>query len=262
MSRREFFTPAHKPAPPAYFVDEGCVFTVASAEVENLWIICHGLWVVLFCFNCCSLISFFSGCRGKASYPCSVRQHILSAHPTTFSRILTPYHSTSTTQTPVISCLDCKQGLSDWSLCLHLRLQQYFKHSVQSDRFQMWVSSGQFPAQDPVMALLPAGIKARSPPCGCLLPSEVCPDLFSPFLPSLTSAAVPAPARRIPPDLRFPSPGTLSSQISAGLSPPLHSFFCSERSSLYHFLSFFSCLKKNVFFFFTHIVHLFLDSYK
>ena len=50
MSRREFFTPAHKRAPPAYFVDEGCVFTVASAEVENLWIIGHGLWVVLFCF--------------------------------------------------------------------------------------------------------------------------------------------------------------------------------------------------------------------
>ena len=98
------------------------------------------------------------------------------------------------------------------------------------------------------MALLPAGIKARSPPSGCLLPSEICPVLLIPFLPSLTSAAVPAPARRIPPDLRLPSRGTLSSQISAGLTPPLRSFFCSERPSLYHFLSFFSCLKKNFFF--------------
>ena len=101
------------------------------------------------------------------------------------------------------------------------------------------------------MALLPAGIKARSPPSGCLPPSEVCPPpsevcpvFLSPVLPSLTSAAVPALARRVPPGLRFPLPGALSSQTSAGFTPPFHSFFCSERPSLYHFLSFFSCLKK------------------
>lgn len=109
------------------------------------------------------------------------------------------------------------------------------------------------------MALLPAGIKARSPPSGCLPPSEICPVLLIPFLPSLTSAAVPAPARRVPQAFASPHLELSHPKYLRGL--PLHSVPFSAQKDLYCiiFSPFSLALKKKSF---THIVHLFLDSYK
>ena len=103
-------------------VDEGCVFTIASAEVENLWIICHRLWVVLFCFVFfnCSLISFISGVQRKG-----VVSHVQSIN--TFCQLFLPHLAESDPLSSFYShhpdprhlSLGLWQGLSDWSLCLH-----------------------------------------------------------------------------------------------------------------------------------------------
>ena len=259
MSRREFFTTAHKPAPPAYFGGWRMrLYNCFSWGWEPLNYLSWTVGCFVLVFKKLFFDFFFFGGSGE-------RCRIYVQSVNTFCQLFLPHSAESD---PLSSFHSHHPGpchlspglwqLSDWSLCLHPHLRQYFKCSVQRDRFQTWVASDQFPARDPVMALLPAGVKARCPPSGCLLRSA-----RSSSVPSFhhSSEAVPAPARCVPSGLRFPSPRALSSQTSAGLTPPLRSFFCSERPSLYHFLSFFSCLKKKKESF-THIVHLFLDSYK
>ena len=89
MSRREFFTTAHKPAPPAYFGGWRMrLYNCFSWGWEPLnylsWTV--GCFVLVFkklFFD----FFFFRGVGRKVSNLRSVRQHILSALPTTFSRI-------------------------------------------------------------------------------------------------------------------------------------------------------------------------------
>lgn len=142
----------------------------------------------LFCFGFLKIVLWFLFFFGGSGERCRIYVQSIN----TFCQLFLPHSAESD---PLSSFHSHHPGprhlspglwqLSDWSLCVHLHLRQYFKCSVQRDRFQTWVASDQFPARDPVMALLPAGIKARCPPSGCLLPAEACPVLLSPFLPSL-----------------------------------------------------------------------------
>ena len=149
MSRREFLISAHKPAPPVVhiLVDGGSVFQSINIHIQSINKFCQP----------------YLQHRAESDHFSSFHSH----HPG-------PHHLSP----------GFWQGLSDWSLCLHPRLQQYVKYSIQSDRFQTWTCSCQFPAWNPPMALLPGWNKSQKP---SFWPSATFWDLLCPphSLPSI-----------------------------------------------------------------------------
>lgn len=146
MSRREFFTTAHKPAPPAYFGGwRMCLYNCFSWGWEPLnylsWTV--GGFVLVFkklFFD----FFFFSGGREKdveSTFSPSTHSVSSSYH---IQQNLTPYHhSTLTTRAPVISRLDCDSFLTGLSACVFISgniLSAAFRGTV-SKREALQISS-------------------------------------------------------------------------------------------------------------------------